>query len=149
MPRQGDVTDHLDELISALRVLSPEEAGEIAGVFLAATIVPDTIEDWIEKVERAKVNATQNPSTKLANRGAAKGTRGRAGYDIFLAQLLSAAESLGFCWTIWWNDVRSREEGSLIKAFDALAPHLPPDFFPKGGDLRRTVAKMRTRLQSK
>jgi hypothetical protein len=171
VPRQSDVTKHLDRLRRALTALLPQRegpprwseqkkqwrpgkllpsgAGEAAGIILEATIAPDTIEDWIEKVERAKFNATENPKTKLLTKGVPKGTRGKPAFGVFLAQMLTAEEIFGFKWTIGSNQYREGVEGSLIDALNALTNYLPPDFTPNPQTLRRSVSQMRKRLERK
>ncbi len=142
VPRQGDVTKYLDKLLLDLNALLPEKTGEIAGAFLAAGIVPDAIEDWIEKVERARFNLTENPETMLPTRA----TRGKHAFSNFLMRFLVAEIIFGFHWTIGWNEHRRRVQGSLIDALDALADYLPDNFIPNHRTLRGLVSKMREKL---
>ncbi len=161
VPRQSDVTGRLNTLLRDLNklrddlsALLPEGPNEVAGAFLGATMVPDTVEDWIdsiegliERVERAKFNATENSKTKLPNKGAVKGTRGKPAFGLFLSQILTTEEIFGCKWAAYRSEHDERgASGSLVDALDALKPYLPPDFVPKPRTLCRSVAKMRGRL---
>jgi hypothetical protein len=140
--RQADVTIHLDRLLRVLEALLPENGGEIAGVFLGATLAPDTIEDWIEKVERARHNATKNPSTKLPSK---RPRTPRPGFNIFLALLLGAERKFQCRWTIGYDAHNEVVSGTLVHTLNDLRPHLPPDFLPTYETLRRDVQLMRSR----
>jgi hypothetical protein len=148
--RQSDVTAHLDGLLSDLISLMPGGEGQAAGGVLAATIAPHTIEDWIHKVERAKINASENADTKLRVKGTPKATRGSPGFDVFLAELIGVAEPIfGFEWTASTDRAHDSPVGSLVAALEALKPHLPRDFIPSHATLLRAINRTRQKLQRK
>ena len=58
VPRQSDVTGRLNTLLSDLNklrgdlsALLPEGPDEVVGAFLGATMLPDTVEAWIDSID--------------------------------------------------------------------------------------------------
>jgi hypothetical protein len=87
----SDVRPYFARLRKSLEALQPERKGEPAGVYLAAVIGLQSINDWLDAVDRAERLAMR----LLPGRGTAKGLRGDTGFSLFTHSVVIGAKVLG------------------------------------------------------
>src|SRR5439155_19430503 len=83
-----------------------------------------------------------------AKRGQRKGAGGNLAFDRMIEDLIMTARARGKYWTLTWNYVENKWEGTLIEAVTILRPYLPSSgFFPKG-QLGRAIRHIRDKLSA-
>ena len=143
--RAKDAVPHLDRLRRALTILQAQQAGEVAGVFLNAVIVPSSVNDWIRSVDHAKLCVTENPSTRLGGKGAPQGTRNNPAFDVFVAMVVVPVNSLGGKLTCYRKPESDKAGGTFIALLEALREFLPDRFIAaSGGAIVRSFRRANT-----
>jgi len=101
--------------------------------------------DYIAVLGSLTESANKAASSLKSKRGP-KGAGGNLAFNLFIDGLLMAARQRDRRWTVY-RSPNGKWSGTLLQALTILQQYLPPQFFPVGAELGRSVEHVRKKTQ--